>query len=1483
MPHVLRFAGRWLDLRWMSERSRIIQAFESATDVLYLDFKSCEWIDLQALTDLLLQSVTALRNHERLAFSFTARDTAPARVFRFLSDSGFLPELADQCPPGEFLTFDIDGEAATVADLARASTHLPQPILRTAFLIKCRVVDCSSFADRHAVFSYCRELREEVLTKRFATITRYGVPIIREAKVCLGAILPELLDNVRLHKPERFFGLAAFVARVRFRESSSQGVPRIAETDREDGLTELQKRTQHYWQNDVLELAFSDDGPGIQDTWLQAQRRHHPTREVRHPVHDRRLSSHNGDFELLQAIFEHRVTSLDPTTRQQEGLPVHTTGLYAVQRCIANTSAACSVLSGESYVVVAQAEARDTNGEAAVVVSQAGRFARTPGVHFLFRLSARHGRPIEGWPYGLPQPLIAQPRRLASTSRLPRSCPHLLEELTLPRCPTLPGDVLLVRINHVPTKTEIYTFLVEVREAQLFLAFVELPPEYALRLYELLTSLQRDIECIVPVITDSYQVRVVSRTDSLEATRSFIGGNGSGAYWWTSRDAPVDGVASIYEAVRDFDSRRFWELVATSPAYLPRHVQWTPQVRLTGGFLNVALALANREIRKILRKRVVVLAQLLKARTLRAARPALAILAADVERNAYLAPEATCEIILDGVCVTGGTARRHASNYEDVSAPRFYLPLLRYPAASVVTSAAAGAASPSPALCVLDWLAPAVESEGEPLRRYSDTDRVGPTDRRAFVDLSVNQSSSAYRSWQRNDLLRIGHYNAGSHHYWVWLDVRRFLQDDVAETDEMFTRMAKQLLDWSVTHVFYVDHPAAQYIAESVLALGEPTLAGLPTLPVSEIAALEFVQGHSGTSGDGKYDPAIGVVIDDGVVSGATVRRARAQLLQKGFRRVHTMAVVDRCDAQQAIGGLSSEAEHFAWWTLRVPGLDPDRCLICDGNRLARQILTETNNTVLRDLLTGWVEDWSVLDSQEQPEGGLPGVALSAPVEKRLGNVTVPNVRLESSEAFVTHALEIATRLSLPTYGIDRASAPPSLACELIAGSLLHFWRDFPLDRRTETIYRAVQILWDEERRMGRSLLALILLPLLDEWKDELLSGLRRTIVERGIPHADALTFVHAVATRQPDLLDTIEALPAATDRAISEPVRTLRRRTLAALAALRGDRAPVSVKESIVLLGIPGRHEEHHEVLRLLDRVAERPSSDIELGAMLRMLAVHLHPIRTAVREHRSLLHPGLTKALETAFGNLEILTTAHTSTSARREAREETVEHKHVCNEIRYLLSIDTHGLGPTVREVFAAQFLHYLPFVVRNVLKRVVEEPQLKPRLREQDFVVVPALLRAESLLLSNIPLNSLERARFEGEIGVQDLVLAPRAQLEQAVRDCLLDATHPKRNDTAMESQAYMTVAYTAEKVNAGPGWTARLEFANRCDKEHYKRSESGNWLGTSALVETLGGRTARQWSNGVLHRVFIFPLIARSHTEALDDEGNQAKATSADLR
>lgn len=1389
---------RYDDYEWLRERHRVSSIMTGASG-LELDFLHCEWIDLNPLVDLFLACSSILRNQGSLHLRFSSEGLFPTgRVLRFLSDTGFLNALNINAQESNAVLTYIFGKKQINAanfDKVLATTELAKRVLDTTTIIPCLLLDAQDFASRKDVFEFCGKLREEYAQKSRLIALRVPVPLVHELKLFFNSMLPELVDNVRLHKPiQPNSRLFALFIRLRRREERTLGVQGVAESGIER-RTKYQTLTSHFWQHDTIEISFADVGPSIQETYLLSYQSKDNGKRKRIPrlPNGIRLDGKNADFHIIKSVLTTNISRLELHERSIQGLPLHATGLNSIRRSILGTNCTFAVRSGRNYMIALPSFFRPADeAKFPVAVKLGGQFDYSPGVQYFFRLAPLRERPLDDWRDGLPKNGLEKatdwwvPTESEYYERV-----HLLSKFDVPDG-LREGDILVCRVHHLISKRELVKFLRELEFLGVHLVFAELPPAFALRIYNYLKILSGEMELVVPIVTTSFRVAIVA-TDSEDALRSFVDGSTSKySYWWQSKDVSIRCVRDLFLLTRIRDSQVFWNSVSNSDgSFIDEPVRWSQDAILCGGYLLLDVALRNPELRKIVRKRLTMLLEQLGIDALVPSSDRLRKLCSEVERE--LGEQFTGlqrYAVVGSVKVYGRTLER-AKPKNKPQGTGFKVSLFVYPSNLIVKPVnTSSPLSDGSVLRAFDWIGsglPGNDLNWEEAEVSVTISRKGNTEevtRRPVAPFSIQcaqKPSESFPVWQRHALIDLGHFSYGSHHYFLWTDLRRFIIERSPDCHEMLLGMLSTLQKWSPDWIFYEPHETAELLVDALCEVsadnGLNIIERERTWPIGQAATLvAFKKNMIESKKQINWNSA--VFIDDGMVTGNAIRRAKAKLHDIGFATIHSLVVLDRNNPTQSIlSEYSGKGDHFAWWSLLVPPVGGvNSCRICKGVEVVRSISTQTNAESLKAILNSWADIWDERDNLNRFGAAIEGRSLSRAIKKKHGNLNIRDLVLQTSESVCAWSIDVANRLELPGFLLEGRKDDHDIGnaqAECFAAILLHSWDHLSDTYKGVLIDRLIDELWIETRSAARALISVTMLSLSQAESVALFSRVSKKIHKNGLPDIVTTVFYYAVVHRVARDEYEAEKLLYSCERAIAngrdEEDKIAIRRTntlVAALAAADHRRRPE--RFALQILGLPGRGIVHEHLYHLLSYVRTAEELGVEVVEALALIRAYLEPIRACVSQHNPLFKAAeLDDPLAKAFSDFDKL---FINSSGQKTGYVTGLMERLEC-----LLKTSYMGRR-NVRQILSSEYVHYLPFIVRSAIKDIVSKshPQNSSvSLLESDFEVNSKITEEERELFGVLPPKGDVRKDCIARMHKNDVAIVKREIVWQVIIDCLTD--------------------------------------------------------------------------------------------------------------
>ena len=1136
----------WRDARWLESRHELLEAFAHEGGVA-ISFRYCRWLDLQPLVDTLIHVAkhTGAGHHVHILLDEEHSEQDVRRTILFLRDTGFLDALIT-LPRSDLVLVD-NGRSVTdpQAFLARLQGWTRAMLLLDyETLVPCHLLDVSTLKTRQDVFHYCRQLKHDSLTGR-AKAVRMEPALIYETKVFFDGVLPELIDNTRIHKLKGQ-PLCALYLRLRRREERRLR-PRTPGSHLAIASTMLDRRTPHQWHDDLVEAAYADTGVGIQDTWVDGwKRRHSPTAKripkLKRPTGYVRVDGPNGAVEILKDVFEKNSSSLLPEQRIAHGLPTNLTGLHSIRQSIRGSDWAFSVRSGSNYITVASTSA-DLRGEDVspqLTAAGRGRFPATSGVQFLFRFSATQVRPTRDWTNVVSTTLSrTSPSWWITTYPIRFDQAHVVDGWELPS-EASNGDVVLLRPGHVRGKSEVLALLREAGERHVRIVFCELAQPTALRISLLLDDLlryegesleeYRDAPFVCPVMTNTMYVRVPG-PDGAALTRSFIRGHEMARAWWTLPNAPIRSPQEVFARCRQVDSRTFWNWIRSDAGtFLEEPVKWSDGIRLQAGYLSFVSAMRHRTIRKLLRKRLVVLLHALRVGRVVPTSSQTRHVANLIARDTVIDPEHSDRVgVLAGVVVPRSDVERPRPPDADTLGEPVLVPTFVYPWRFIEGHRLSSAKIPTTRgddhpVRGMDWLENPDVPKSPP--RYS---RVGRTGRIRIVSDEVISVAAlqgpprAYEVWQQHDLLRIGHISHDRHHFYLWLDLVAFLNSRTPDAHEMVSQLARKIAELRPHAIFYRPTEATEVLVDRLVEFShDDPLDGFPIdrlWPLTSVVDFSNLRTGSVNTVLGAARPpdahSVAVFLDDVVVTGATVRLAQSHLRQLGYSTVHVLTLVDRSEVDSVP---RAEGTFHAYWSLHVTSMGPVyACAICRGVESLRLLAAQTLSTVVRDVLLDWIAAWETDRHGLRHEKTIAEVPIQIATLKRLASST-PNLRLYTSGGLFTWGIEVIARLRHFGFLFERVRPDLNpVMTELLCALVFMYWYELTTAQQRDLLRGLAERLLTDSRQTGRELVVIAFASLSRTDAAMAVEILEDTIARHGVTDlSTAVTYFAALHLAEP-------------------------------------------------------------------------------------------------------------------------------------------------------------------------------------------------------------------------------------------------------------------------------------------------------------------------------------------------------------------------------
>lgn len=1291
-----------------------------------LDFRECRWIDLHPAAHLILQASEPGRR--RLVFDF-GPEWSGSPPFSFLASSGYFKAISRSV--NAVIRLDSKELRPEELDLFLTDNPARPLVLEQRVVLPWQVLSAAELTSRSDVHDLCWSLWTDYVDQR-TDLLGITQPLLYPTKNFFSAVLPELVDNVRVHKKNKSF---CIFVRLRQRDPSGR-IRRLAERVR--SRTVLQKEAAAYWESDTVEVVFGDSGKSIQETLLAS-------RTGRTAFGRQALAGPNAGAAVLERVFLENLSRLDEKARRAEGLPT-LTGLRSVRNALGGLPVQVQVASGNNLVLVTDRSYTASRRRL--------KFRRSdesmPGVYFHARIAAEQDRPFHG---ASVDALEGTQLEDASSWWAARYHPgedrcHLVEEPELP-AGVGAGDVVICRFHHQPSKGRLFSFLKEVAALKAFCVFFGVPPSVGVPLRRTLDlELQLvDIRGKYPIVSNDFRLSVATKKgDAIRLARSFSGSHNPEPtrekVWWEKSEAPVRSVRDLFVIARLKDTRRFWNAVLKSPypSFIQEPVKWSDGYVLRGGYLLLEQALDRVSLVTLLRKWVVLLANGLRAQRIVAGSSSLYSLMNEVDRHWVPEPGGVRRrtLVLGSVEVTGGSL---AETVQAEGQDGFGVPIFRYPEHLIQRRSGAATGTIGPRL--LDWspMAKTMFGGRPTLSRLGRTDRVRRGDRRIQI-LAKKDAADSYRVWQNENLLRLGHLRHGDHHSFVTVDLVGFILSRSSEAQSFIRWLKKQVDGYRPDWVLVSQNRAAVELREQLRQSG-PSEKSYRFWPLERISELLGI-------GELAADHRV-VVLDDGLVTGETLRRAQQLLSDGGVEHVKALAVLTRMDPKLALGSASNE-RFRAWWSL-VDGTTKriDQCPLCRSLRRVRQLvlsLRAHQNEVASQLLEKWLEYWSAVGASGREQ------VRSEPMDRvrsvRLGTT----IDLRTSIAEATWLLELGGRLG----NTDRllrevAGRRRRHGAELaLAGTCLFALERLSFLQQERAVIVLTEFAWKQTTDLGlQSLLFLALVRCSETASQAVREAIERKLRSSGVSNAQvALGALAAIASSTPEKLNELHSWRKVVASQMEGGVNKRRSQdTMDSLLSSAGkEPGPHLV---LRMLGAPNYSRDHTGLMDVLVRIIRADRYD-RLRSDLEFLGILLGPLQSSLVSEAVLSQYSgeQVEKIERVIAAMDkFVSQALNGTLHTRElpaVKEASADLK----AILFQAVID----GPSIRRVLLREHIVDLGQVLMRALSKC------------------PSVDRAE-FVIRGLEGRQLEIDDVDPSLGV----VADRG-LEMPICDCLSDVKHPR---------------------------------------------------------------------------------------------------------
>jgi len=1448
---------------WLQNRFNILNCFYSKE--LLIDFMHCIWIDFQPLCDLFLQSCTLLKHGGALTLSFSdIQDDSTGRVLRFLYESEFIHNIANL---SKSIIIHHGSKILSPTDFIKElrDYSFPAKALDYDFLLPCTFADASSLKSRDDAYAFSDELREKALENNRAVSLRFPIGLEYQARLFFNTILPELVDNVRLHKINSQNAYFALCSRIRRREDTITRSVKLAEPSTLTN-SQYQKVSSSFWFMDIVEFAFADNGKTIQETWLEGWKKKNPrSRKVpRMPETGNKISKKNADYEILHGVFNENASSLENSTRISEGLP-RTTGLHSVKRIIEDSDCCLSVRSGRN-VFIFQSGIQDVGDLSSNYVQKfdfGGIFEHTPGVSYMFKLSSTIGRPLEKWPKCTPHAGI-----LKDSSWWVNSYPTSFDRVHTAKTYEIPkslvrGDVLVCKVRHLKPKYIMMNFIKEIENKGANLVFYDVPAPVALYLYNMLRLLNENIDSVIPIISESFRIRIHGNTTA-KSIGQFANKGGLSSAWWGEEESPIKCVKDLFNYSRKADSIVFWESVSTMKGvFLQNKVEWDDGIILKGGFLSVNSALRSPMLRKLILRRFLSLLFMTECKRITTTAQSLHFVCSEYNRHFNLRIDnnsgSVCEI--SNVVVDGDKIRIRSEINKNARSV-FSIPIFIYPDKLIECHKDNPIYRNEPQIRLLDWNVNVchnghgnlIPGEDETiLKRKSDTAEMMSIDCELKV-AQVKDDVHLLRVCRRNNLLKIGHYSYGKHHYFAWIDLRKLLAEKTPDSTEMIDACIREINDIKPDLIVYKPHEVVDaFLNRLLVEVKQNDEVNISKMwPITDTIALSWATESK--------KPDLVLYIDDGLVTGKNIRGVKALLQKYGCQKVSTLVMINRGDPSTCIScDTRDRGSHFSWWNFRHPSLGTSStCKICRGIDVARFCSSRAHYETFRVVINNWINSWSNRNTLDQFDNALENINIDTSMKLPVDNSKIPYIFKTSSEVCFWILHDCISKDSVSST-IDIADKLGSPSTEIFAALILYYWDYLSPNNRERLLLKLINRLWIEERPTARSLAIIAMLSLTIRDLTLIQRILKVKISSDGLTNSDTVVFTEVIFSLTCESRDLFDKEIGSLFRKISTSFSASKNHQidkcngyLSLLSFERNDRS----RERIVIeiLGVPGRSAIHHAFSNVLRDIKQKYRDNVSYNDDLVLLDTYVEELNDCYIANKHL------------FERYAISNNIQKAVECYREFKKTIVtlgpsgdlDPTKICDHLDLVFNLGSIN-NNSYRKIMSYEFAHYLPIIVYEVIKKFCNRMDSSGDLLDFNFI-------------HNFSAEERDYLKIDDDINKRDyliqyiynhkLIGMMKTDLFALLEEVLSDVKHAKRIDRRYEKggKHYMEIQYRNNPQFSNLPNIVTLTFKNRASREDANRASEGPSLRYKRVIESSSGFYEISYNNDILTRTFGFSTI-----------------------
>ncbi len=370
------------------------------------------------------------------------------------------------------------------------------------------------------------------------------------------------------------------------------------------------------------------------------------------------------------------------------------------------------------------------------------------------------------------------------------------------------------------------------------------------------------------------------------------------------------------------------------------------------------------------------------------------------------------------------------------------------------------------------------------------------------VSLYGEAPNDAYRRWQQNDLLKLGHWVYRHHHDLLTIKLHDALQHDRRSGAEMLNWVHQKLLNWKRAAekegrgfaVVFPRHRVSDSLVRYLRQLADPIEAFFPVHFVEGVRASPFMAAPLSREklwrhfNESFLRGGTVALLDDGVLTGSTMEQLKQHVegvwdipdehrSRTGQLEVRTVALIDRTGMPMHRDLVQRSVENNPrYWRWDVPTLGEEgSCRLCAALTRLRDLRPRLEHVDLVRRLDQWLERWepvSIADSR--PDHGVTPKRLPGGDSTRFcieEGVDSYHVQHSISTSRASLAAEIARATTRKDYPLEKAQGGLTAAgteielqtrMEILATHCLLFWQEFDFQSRVERLEACLDLLWQE-------------------------------------------------------------------------------------------------------------------------------------------------------------------------------------------------------------------------------------------------------------------------------------------------------------------------------------------------------------------------------------------------------------------------------------